>query len=513
MEALTCPKCSAPLQHGMKFCPYCRVGLTGMPEAGDLPANSSFSGPSASREIPVPAGWVQFSDPWFGFQLAHPPGWEVSTLQGQTTIKADPVGFVSAAIAPFHSPNPTSARQVAQQFVSLLSQRLQGFQSWQQGNVAQDSNRLTIRVKANRFGQWLEGIYNILVENQNCIISGYTAPAQALAQQGPVMAQILSTFRTTDQPLPRQTVREPMEGAFTLQIPAGWTFQAGVNRNNIGGAGSLHFSSGRDPQGTVMVSMPSYTWIFMQPVMSFFSFPTGYPSLAFMPASQFAQQVVLTQIRQIRRDVQLVRVDERPDLSEYNQWELLRSGYPLGTFETSVAMLEAVYSENGVRYREKSRVGVMRQPGQPMWNALMDMVYRTPETEMATWEPVLTGCFNSIQINPQWQAGERGLAQNFINNSQADIHRRQMQISQTLSETSDIITNSYWNRQTSYDRISEMRSNATLGVQNVVSGAGETYKVPNGFDQYWVDGLGNLYGGSWLSQPDINWQPLNPTGI
>ncbi len=434
-------------------------------------------------------------------------------MQGQTTIKADPVGFTSAAIAPFFSPAPTSAHALAQQFVTLARQSFKGCEAWQQGNVTPDSNRITLRLRATRFGQQLEGIYNILVENHNCIISGYVAPPQSLAQQGPVMAQILSSFRTTGQPLPRQLVREPGEGAFTLEIPQGWFYQGGVNRNNAGGKGLLMFSTGRDPQGSVLVSMPSLSWAFIEPMMALFSFPTGYPSLPYMPASKFVQKVVMSQYRQMHRDIQLVRVDERPDMAELSQWELARSGYPPGTFDTSFAMVETTYTDNGVRFREKARVNVMRMPGQAMWNAGLDMMYRAPEGELPGWEPVLTGIFYSFKMNPQWQAGEQQMTQNYINNAQADIHRRQMQISQTLSETSDIIANSYWNRQSTYDHISEMRSNAMLGVQNVASDSGDVYKVPNGYDRYWVDGLGNLFGGSWLSDPDMNWQPLNPTGI
>ncbi len=513
MEALSCPKCGAPLQTEMNRCPYCQIGLANSATHPRDPGGAQMDEQAQSSQAAIPSGWMNFKDSWNGFTIAHPQGWEVSTLLGQTVIKADPIGFTSASISPFSSQVPTSAQAIAQQFVGLASQRLQNFQAWQQGNCAPDSNRLTVRLRGVRFGQHLEGIYNILVEGQNCIISGYNAPTQSLGEAGPIMSQILSTFKTTTEKLSRQLVREPGEGAFTLQIPSGWVFRGGVNRNNIGGAGSLQWSVGRDQPGTVMVSMPSYTWAFTEPVLSFFSFPTGYPSLSFMPAAKFAQQVVLSQYRQLRKDVQLITAVERPDLAEMGQWELVRSGYPPGMFETSVALMEVHYSENGIHYHEKSRVSVMRQQGQAMWNALIDMMYRTPQGEMLIWEPVLIGSYFSLQINPQWQAGERGLAQNYINNAQADMHRRQMQISQTLSETSDIIANSYWNRQASYDRISEMRSNAMLGVQNVASDSGDMYKVPYGYDQYWVDGLGNFYGGSWLSQPDINWTPLQPTGV
>jgi hypothetical protein len=102
--------------------------------------------------------------------------------------------------------------------------------------------------------------------------------------------------------------------------------------------------------------------------------------------------------------------------------------------------------------------------------------------------------------------------QNYIANAQADMANRRMQISQTLSETSNIISNSYWAQQPVYDRLSEMRSNTTLDLQNVASGTGEVYKVPYGYDQYWMDGLGNLLGGGWMVQPGIDWKPLSPTG-
>ena len=511
MEALTCLKCGAPLQVGLTACPYCRVGLAGMPSAGPQPVSTEQPRPPQSP-AEIPSGWVAFEDRWNGFTLAHPPGWEVLTFQGQTMVRADPAGLTAASIAPFHWPAPVTARQLAQQYINQASRAIgQSFQAWLQGNTAPDSNRVTLRIRAVRFGQPVEGIYNILVEGTSCIASGYQAPPQQLAQMGPLMAQILAAFRTA-APMPRQTVREPGEGAFTIQIPEGWGWRAGVDRNNIGGSGKLQFSAASDAQGSVMASMPNYTWMFTDMGISFFTFPTGVPSLRFAPASQFIPQVILPQLRRTRPDVQVVKVVERPDWAEYNQFDLLQNGYLPGMFDVSTALMEVVYTENGQRLREKSRVNTLRQKGQPMWNAVMDLTYRAWDEEYASLEPVLEGSLFSLQVNPQWKAGERGLAQNFINNAQADIHRRQMEISRTLSETSDIITNSYWSRQATYDRISAMRSNATLGVQNVASSSGEEYKVPNGYDQYWVDGLGNLYGGSWLSQPDLNWQPLTPTG-
>jgi hypothetical protein len=186
-----------------------------------------------------------------------------------------------------------------------------------------------------------------------------------------------------------------------------------------------------------------------------------------------------------------------------------------------VAVLETTNTENGLRLRQKSRIEVQRErpsgfpfgAGSSGWSASLDIYYRAPDSEFGAWEPVLSGVLDSIKMNPAWEVGERQLAQNYIQNAQTDIARRTRQISQTLSETSDILNNSYWDRQATYDRISEQRSNVTLGYQNMAAPDGEVYKVPSGYEQYWVSGLGDVYGGSWLTQPDIHWQPLQPTGI
>lgn len=512
MRALTCPKCGAPVQAETPVCPYCGVGLVDDHPMTDLP-------PREPPAVQIPEGWTLTRDGWHGFSIAHPLGWQVVTTKGQISVREDPVGRVAALIWPFSLPGPVHARQVALQFTGMARSLNPSFQAWQQ-NTADDSNRVTVRTRQMRLGQSFDGCFNILVQGSNAIVSGYEAPTQVVAERGPIMAQILSTFRTAEL-MPRQWVQEPMEGAYSAAIPAGWSFQGGVNRNNIGGSGSVSFSTGRDPQFQVGAAMPWYHWNYMDGWGGFMGAMGGYQAMRYTPAAQYAAQQVAPWMGRSLKELKVEAVIDRPDLAEFFQRDLLEAGYLPGMFEIQTAMLETTHTENGVRLRQKARVSTQRQMGggglmsgvMPMWVATMDIYYRAPDLEFAEWEPVLAGILDSLKMNPAWQMGERRLAQNYIANSQADTQRRLHQISQTLSETTDIITSGYWNRQQTYDRISEARSNATLGVQNVTSASGDVYKVPNGFDQYWVDGLGNLYGGSWMSQPEINWTPLTPTGI
>jgi hypothetical protein len=513
MEALSCPRCGAPLNSGAAACPYCGVGLIDSPGAQHPPTPPVAPG-SLERIAPVPPGWTLVHDPWHGFTLSHPPGWEVSTVLGQITVRLDPAGITAAAISPFTVPAPTNARQVAQQFVALAHSVIPSFQAWQQDNATPESNRITLKTRGVRFGQMVEGIYNVLVDGTNCIISGYQAPAGQIAASGAVLGRILSTYRTAAL-MARQQMREPGEGAFTIDVPVGWTYQAGVNRANIGGAGSLQFNIARDTQGRISANMPSYLWSYLEGMGGLFgAFTGGYPALPYMPAAQFCTQQVAPWMSKAQAGLRVERAVERPDLAELSGFDLARAGYPPGTWEVSMAILETTYDEGGVRLRQKSRVGTMRMRSSPqMWNANLDSYYRAPAAEFATWEPILAGIVGSLKVNPAWQAGEQNLAQGYIANAQRDISRRQVEISRTLSETSDIITNSYWRNQAVYDRLSEARSNAMLGYQNMAEPGRDVYKVPSGYDRYWLDGLGNVYGGSWLTQPEINWKPLEPTGI
>ena len=506
MEALNCPKCGAPLQVGMIVCPYCRVGLVGDSPQVDQPA----------LDLPaeIPSGWVGYHDPWHGFTLAHPPGWSVVTYQGQISVREDPAGCVAAWLSPFTLPAPASARQVAGQFIALARWVNPSFQAWGQVDAAKDSPRLTLRTRQQKWGQVLEGVYNIVVEGPNAIISGYQAPEQVLADRSVTLTQILTTFRTAEL-MPRQLVHEPMEGAFTIQVPAGWGWQAGVNRQNIGGAAKMQFATWSGEQGLISASMPWYTWNFVEGMGGIFGamFSGRVASMPYMLASQFCQGQITQMMAKSQANLRVESAVERPDLAEQGYIEMAQAGYIPQQWDISTAILETTYDEAGTRLRQKARVSTLRQRGTGMWTASNDLLYRASDAEFSKWEPVLSGILDSLQVNPAWKQAEQRLAQNYIANAQADIHRRQQEISRTLSETSDIITNSYWNRQATYDRLSEQRSNATLGYQNMTDPSGDEYKVPAGFDRYWRDGLGNIYGGSWLTNPDINWQPLEPTGI
>ena len=524
MQALSCPKCGAPLPNAPPSCPYCGVGL--LPEA---PAEAPAARPARPAQPPpqLPAGWRLFRDTWHGFQVAHPPGWRVETNRGQISVREDVSGLVEAVIWPFRLPQPSSARQMAAALVAAGSKFAKGFQAWEQASAAPDSNRISLRTHQLISGLPVDGAFNILVEGQNCIISGYGAPVAVIAGRSPILSQVLASFRTIEM-LPRQQVHEPKERAFHIWLPPGWKFEPAINRNTVSGMGLPQFSAAYDPQGRYMAGMLSQQLVYQELANAILSGFMGYAIAKYLPAFQYCTTDLAKQLAKGQKNFRLEAVTPRPDLAELEDNALLQMGYPAGTFETSVAVMETTYEENGARLRQRTRVGTQRQVKavnyfgsfNPYWTVMLGQSYRAPDGELDAWEPILCGILDSLQTNPTWQQQEQQrvalqqqMVQNYIANAQADMARRRSEISQTLSETSSIINNAYWSQQSTYDRLSELRSDGMLGLQNVASDAGEVFKVPYGYDQYWVDGLGNLLGGSWMVQPGVNWKPLSPTGV
>lgn len=522
MAALTCPQCGAPSRAEARFCPYCGVGFdSGGPRRASAPPQPD------PPKAPPPPGWVVHENPWFGFRLVHPPGWRVYPVRGRISVREDAAGLVSAWIWAVQLPDfdrqggdpAVAARQIASYYVSQLAAQDPTVRAW----TMQGASAVTLRVERVFLGQPLEGLYSVVVSGGSAMLSGYECPRGQAQARAPVMSQILSSFSTIPA-LPRRRVVEPAEQAFAFEIPEGWGSQAGVNRGNVGGKGSPQFAAGQNPHNTVAAAMPSYQWNFIEggwgsPFGGLLGgMGGGVSSMPHTPAAPFCERFIVPWMRSFQAGLSVLGVEDRPDLTAAAYQELAETGTGSpASMEVSSAVLTTAYVENGAQLQQRSVVAVFRPRAMSSfggaWTAALNVYYRAPQAEFDRWEPVLLGLIASFHLNPRWQQGELALAQNFILQSQMDRQRRLGQIAQTLSQTSDIITSGYWSRQETYDRLSQMWSNAILGRQDMTTASGQVYNVPAGYDRYWVNGLDNVYAGGWNDRPDIHWQPLEPTGI
>ena len=118
------------------------------------------------------------------------------------------------------------------------------------------------------------------------------------------------------------------------------------------------------------------------------------------------------------------------------------------------------------------------------------------KTELA--QEVLAHIIQTGQPNPQWVAMQQRVT---ANTSKI--------VSRTNEEISKILSDSYWKRSKTMDEISRRRSNAILGVEDVVDPQyGKQFKVETGSNYYWIDHRGAIVGTDTYTSPGIDFREM-----
>jgi len=173
------------------------------------------------------------------------------------------------------------------------------------------------------------------------------------------------------------------------------------------------------------------------------------------------------------------------NLSNMNNWteiermgttplggELIRAAY---TNDSGVE-IEGIFSGNwkvGMKLYGYTYPGVVYSP----------MYYTAPADEFNDWAEILNHCLSTLTYSEEYieeYYKEQGSTMNAFRAN-----------TQIYNEMSDMITSSWYARQTTYDTISAKQSDATLGYDRVLNNeTGEVYRVTTGFmDSY----SGTLY--------------------
>lgn len=516
MASLVCPYCGSNVFRGIKQCAYCGKVL----ELSDLSAGRAATGSD------LPQGWRRHVDAWAGFALACPSAFSVHRMDPRIMIQGDPGGTVGAMLWPMRLDAPMDALQLAMQFVGWCRNFSRSFEAWRIPEPSGAPNRAVLRTR-NQWGSLvIDGGATVYVDGPNAIISGFHAPADSVARLAPEMSQVLGSFRVVP-PIPRQVFVEPVQGAFQALVPSGWFAKGSAMPNPMGGMAKCSFVCSADQQAMTSFSISSKFWMF--PDNAFARGITKVMTLGlvktppYMPAMQFAQDWVVPKV--LRKDqpkLEILGVTESPDMLPDLYADVARVGLTPETAGLTTACLTTRHNQGGSWIRRKTFLYVMRPRGpaarmSPVagnWLAFLTGSYQAPEDEFDAVEPVLNGIRTSFRTNEMWRQREVARMNQMSMQLQQDTSNRLRQISQTLSQTTDIITSSYWERQKTYDHVFHQQANVTRGTTDVVDPWSNTvYNVPNSYDQYWKDSAGYIYGGSWNVQPDPTWQKLEPIRI
>lgn len=485
-----CVHCGVVLAPGARTCDRCGA-----------PVPPSWSDP---REIPepppfaAPAGWVEHRDPWRGFRLHHPPGWQVTRTDGPTLVSGDPNLRSMAVFWPMPLRHPEELRALAIRYAQWRQHRA----------TAPVQARLdpSGRVLRLREGD-LESQLGVAADGSSALLSGIQAPR---GTDPSALLKIVASFA----PIPavaRYLWVDPSEGSFAVEVPVGWAARGGVSRNNAYGTPESLFEAWGDPSGLVRVRLSGQIHM-MVDGGGLFAGLMG-PQMPYQTAEGWLRNRVLPARRQTHPDAVLLKGGDLPDLAREQEAELARRGM---SGRSSYGQFLLRFTEGGVPVLQRGRVQTLvvpvmsLMPGTPQpWSAEEPQLLQAPEADFPRLLPVLEGVAESVRANPEWRAREEARVQGHVAASQADQRRRLGEISRTLSETSDLVTGGYWERQRITEHLSHDWSNAILGYEDRVSSTGEIFHVPTGYDRVFRDPQGNLYGAGWLVDPDPTWQELN----
>lgn len=307
--------------------------------------------------------------------------------------------------------------------------------------------------------------------------------------------------------------------AFRLLIPDGWQFQGGVGWLTQRPASPIQtFFQVANPAGPqVYQGLPNqyFQWINtpgmpMQPpgTMSY-----GYEIQPPRSAPDAAYTFLLPRFRQIP-GLEVVKVEAAPDwaarivdkepipqnaqLSREGIRLRLRyqvEGYPV--LEEILAVVEYVHmmTPMGWSYIESM-----------FWSIGRVAAWRNTPEDFEESLALFNAINVSIEPNPQWEAAVRQVSQSLVQGKIRESNQlaaTARQIGRQLSEVSDMISESYWNRQRSLDHSAEQFSQAIRGVDGYYDPTtGRNVELPGGYRQAWTNSLGE-----YILSDDPNYNP------
>ena len=216
-------------------------------------------------------------------------------------------------------------------------------------------------------------------------------------------------------------VAEPKENAFTVLVPEGWQTSGGIFRvNPATGGGALNaigakcdFAVERDAQGTAEIRfLPDYSFQDMRgsPAGNMGLFPPGsnYNGATVYPVMDPATFLSTVAFRYAHPRAAAPQVLERTPLpAMVEEMRAEAQGIPI-PYQYAAGMISIVYSEGGVRYKEKIAGGIVSHPQQSggTWGNKKTLLVRAPVDEFDSLAPIFSIIHTSVKLNLQWLAGE-----------------------------------------------------------------------------------------------------------
>lgn len=356
--------------------------------------------------------------------------------------------------------------------------------------------------------------------------AGYFYVASARGEDGfrqkqADLARVLGSFRLTGAPVagaapppPATTAGlrftrfvDPNEGAFSVEVPAGWKTAGGMFRN---GPFITHPAIQTDsPDGRTKVvlgdaQLPTNFREYLPGAPAWMMRPPGTNEMGsiiypYMTGSTYCRFYIESRVSGFCSDLQISDVKDNAPVDVPPPMAMTPSSrYTVGSL--SFTCKEQGEPRKGyctAKTTQMFQPPAIQSPTN-MWRVETLLAYLAPPEDVKQAEAAMARLASSFQINTQWGMGQvraAGAQSRIIAGATQDIANMAQQ-SQRYRDAVD-------------DRIAKLRSDATLGVTTVVDPrTGDRMTVDSGSGYYWVNPQGHVVGTNVDTRPNVDFGRL-----
>lgn len=447
------------------------------------------------------------------FQMSLPPGWQAQLTSGSAIVARSADGGSLVVIAPFPvPPNVAPAEHLRRGGATALRAYLPeaSISAIQPSRAGRSAALASVQFRSAA-GPGRAAVLCV-VQGGAGTLYAVAAPAARYDQQRAQLVAILRSFsfhgtaeRGAAAPAaapPRLSFtrfRDPNEGSFTVDVPAGWGVRGGlIRKSTVDVRGYLRMTSPDnqiaisigDPDigGFVVPTPPTYG---MGGLREGTQYSPGYGNVLtvsrYLPGSVFARSYTAALARLTgASNVRIRDVRERPELSSR------LSGIAQHQITTGDASFSAMRNGRETAGYVLAGTKITTMGESSMWWVTTLVGWVAPPEQTRIVDAVLQRVMQTFQVNSAW----------FGQQQQTTAQTSQI-VSRTNDEVSRTISDNYWSRQRVQDRANRNFSDSIRGTVRLRDpDSGEELEGTAGKNYYWrVRNTGAIIGADTPGPP------------
>ncbi|MCJ7582798.1 MAG: hypothetical protein MUP98_19955 [Candidatus Aminicenantes bacterium] len=463
-----------------------------------------------------------------GFSMKHPESWQARVVDREYILisSKDPEEAVPFILVhPFFQSKKTEGGTWFRNKMPLLQAFFENADIERLEKIRNQPDEWTAGFRCQKNDVECRGLALCSIHEKSGILYVIASEADKFDNQKDELIKVLESFRfekpdhTKEKALKKPQIKftdwqDPVEQAFSLKIPEGWTVEGGTFRRASVDLMHVLWAESSDKTKQVLFNdsrIPVFA--LPSPMLSMAGFYEGSwysPGYGvnmlvkrYAPGGIFLKEYISQNLNPLWENFEFISQTDRPDVvSHFNNLYSQFMNYGI-SFTLDAGEAAFCFEQNsepfvgyGIALTQITQTTNM-QGGN--WSVALMTIYTCPASEDETVRHIAETMFQSLQMNPQWVASQQQIAANV---SQI--------VTRTNQEISNIINESYWTRQNTLDHIHRRFSNYILGVTDVIDpDTGETWTVEAGRNYYWrKDHTNTIAGTDVYKRPDIDFSVL-----